>query len=157
VWLFIKNVTFTLVIPATIVVYVPLRLLGPPAAFAANSVQALGLLPISIGAMFYFWCLWHFAHSGRGTPALIDPPKVLVTKGLFRNVRNPIYVGVSLILCGEVIWSASQTLAIYAIAVLIAFHLFVVLYEEPALRAKFGPSYEAYCRNVPRWIPRLHS
>jgi protein-S-isoprenylcysteine O-methyltransferase Ste14 len=153
-WLVIKNVIFTLVVPATFSVYLPLRLLGPSAAFSIDGVRALGLLPICVGATFYFWCLWHFANSGRGTPAPIDPPKTLVTKGLYRKVRNPIYVGVLLILFGEAIVFASRVLAIYAIGVLIAFHLFVVFYEEPTLRAKFDGSYEDYCRNVPRWVPK---
>ena len=154
-WILIKNVTFTLVVPATVTVYVPFRLLGSSAVFSINGVRALGLLPISAGAMFYFWCLWHFARTGRGTPAPIDPPKVLVRKGLYRNVRNPMYVGVLLTLFGETIFFASVALVIYALAVTTMFHLFVVLYEEPTLKAKFGPVYEEYCRNVPRWIPRF--
>lgn len=87
------------------------------------------------------------------TPAPIDPPKVLVARGLYRVVRNPMYVGVVLILLGESVLFASATLLGYALLAWVVVHLFVVFYEEPTLRQKFGTSYENYRKTVPRSIP----
>ena len=95
--------------------------------------------------------------TGRGTPAPIDPPKELVARGLYRYVRNPMYVGVMSILVGEALIFASRTLVWYAVTVFIGFNLFVLLYEEPTLRHKFGAAYERYCAAVPRWLPRLRA
>jgi protein-S-isoprenylcysteine O-methyltransferase Ste14 len=99
------------------------------------------------------WCAWDFTFAGRGTPAPIDPPKELVVQGLYRYVRNPMYVGILSILLGEALLFASWSLFGYAAVVFILFFLFVVLYEEPILMRKFGESYLQYCKNVPRWIP----
>jgi protein-S-isoprenylcysteine O-methyltransferase Ste14 len=112
-------------------------------------------LPIALGAAFYCWCAWEFASAGRGTPAPIDPPKLLVARGLYRVVRNPMYVGVLLVLLGESLVFGSWDLLRYAVLVWLCFHLFVVLYEEPALRRKFGASYEDYCQRVWRWTLQL--
>jgi protein-S-isoprenylcysteine O-methyltransferase Ste14 len=78
---------------------------------------------------------------------------VMVARGLYRIVRNPMYVGVSLVLLGEALFFASSTLFIYGLLVLLGFHLRVIWYEEPTLRKKFGENYSGYCRKVPRWIP----
>ncbi len=112
-----------------------------------------GALPILIGAAIYFWCAWDFTFTGRGTPAPIDPPKELVVRGLYRYVRNPMYVGILSILLGEAFLFASQRLFEYAAVAFLFFFLLVVLYEEPILRQKFGESYRQYCKNVSRWIP----
>ena len=93
--------------------------------------------------------------GGTGTPAPIDPPRNLVVSGLYRFVRNPMYVGVALVLLSEAALFGSFRLLEYALIVWAAFFLFVVAYEEPALRRKFGVSYQAYFEAVPRWIPRL--
>jgi len=92
---------------------------------------------------------------GLGTPAPIDPPKSLVVNGLYRFVRNPMYVGVVLVLFSEGLLFSSSRLLEYAVLVGAGFFLFVVAYEEPTLRKKFGASYQAYCQAVPCWIPRL--
>jgi len=83
----------------------------------------------------------------------MDPPKELVVRGLYRYVRNPMYVGILSILLGEALLFASQRLFEYAAVAFIFFFLLVVLYEEPVLRNKFGESYRQYCKKVPRWIP----
>jgi protein-S-isoprenylcysteine O-methyltransferase Ste14 len=106
-----------------------------------------------LGASIYLWCAWDFTFAGRGTPAPIDPPKELVVRGLYRYVRNPMYVGVVSILFGEALFFESRILFEYAVIVFIFFYLFVVLYEEPILMKKFGESYRNYCRVIPRWIP----
>jgi protein-S-isoprenylcysteine O-methyltransferase Ste14 len=153
--LFLKNLTFTVLVPGTVTVFLPRLVLAPEDEFSLRGLRILGLVPIASGVAIYLWCLWHFATTGRGTPAPIDPPKVLVVKGLYRNVRNPMYVGVLLVLFGEAAVFASLELLRYALSFALLFHLFVRLYEEPTLRRKFGPAYEHYCKTVPRWIPRL--
>src|SRR2546425_666788 len=90
-------------------------------------------------------------------PAPIDPPKKLVVRGLYRYARNPMYIGVLSVLTAEAILGRSPGIAIYAVFVWINFQLFVLLYEEPTLRSKFGSEYEEYCRAVPRWGVRLRS
>lgn len=153
VWL--KALLFTLVAPATVLLWVPYGLLGWSLPRPALALQWLGLLPIALGVAVYLWCVWNFAARGQGTPAPIDPPRTLVVQGLYRWVRNPMYVGVGLVLAGETLLFGSLSLLLYTLLVLLACHLFVVLYEEPTLRRRFGRAYEDYCRAVPRWLPRL--
>jgi hypothetical protein len=93
----IKTVIFTILVPGTVTVYLPSRLLGPGTT-VASPFGLLGTLPIVLGAMVYLWCAWDFAMAGHGTPAPIDPPKILVATGPYRVVRNPMYMGVLLIL-----------------------------------------------------------
>ncbi len=108
-----------------------------------------------LGGMAILWCFWNFTFQGRGTPAPIDPPKDLVSSGLYRFVRNPIYAGVLTILIGYFLWFKTISLLVYALTVFLGCHLFVILYEEPALKKKFGAAYEDYLKNVPRWIPKF--
>ena len=115
-----------------------------------------GLIPILIGVMLYVWCAWCFTFIGKGTPAPFDPPKKLVVKGPYRYVRNPIYVFVALTLTGEAIFFETTILVLYAALVVMIFHLWVVVYEEPTLKRKFGESYANYCEQVSRWFPRFH-
>jgi protein-S-isoprenylcysteine O-methyltransferase Ste14 len=96
-----------------------------------------------------------FAREGHGTPAPFAPPRRLVVSGPFRAVRNPAYLAALGVLLGEALLLGSRAVLVYAGAMAVVFHLFVVLYEEPALRRKFGAEYDAFCREVPRWIPRL--
>ncbi|HLW60359.1 MAG TPA: isoprenylcysteine carboxylmethyltransferase family protein [bacterium] len=149
----LKTLVFTILVPGTVTVVIPRYLLAVGAE-AAIPFGLIGALPIALGAACYLWCAWDFASAGRGTPAPIDPPKVLVTRGLYRVVRNPMYVGAVLILLGESVLFASATLLTYALLAWVVVHLFVVFYEEPTLHRKFGISYENYRKAVPRWIPR---
>jgi protein-S-isoprenylcysteine O-methyltransferase Ste14 len=112
---------------------------------AALMVPALGLL---IDAFV------RFVREGRGTPAPVAAPRHLVVRGPYRWVRNPMYVAVLAIIVGEALILGSAALLTYAALVTLAFHTFVVLYEEPTLRERFGLEYEAYAASVPRWIPR---
>ncbi len=149
----LKTFLFTLVGPCTVTVVVPYCLLSFHAELY-GSIATVGFLPIALGGAFYLWCAWDFVTVGQGTPAPIDPPRFLVARGLYRVVRNPMYVGILLVLLGESIIFRSVSILIYAAIVCLLFHLFVVFYEEPTLKRKFGASYEEYCRAVPRWIPR---
>jgi len=152
----VKTLVFTLLVPGLVVVGLPWLLLrsadGPRLALGA--ARWLGLLPVLSGAVVYLWTAWDFGEQ-EGTPAPIDEPRRLVTADLYERVRNPMYVGVLLVLVGEVVLFASLVLLAYAVAVWLAFHLFVVGYEEPHLRRKFGREYVDYCERVPRWLPRL--
>ena len=152
-----KTFIFTLVVPAAVTIYVPLWLVAPRARVRADAAHLAALLPIFLGVCAYVWCAWDFATRGRGTPLPLDPPKELVARGLYRRVRNPMYVGVTAILLGESLLLASPALLWYTVAVVVWFNLFVLFYEEPALRRKFGASYERYCATVPRWLPRLRA
>jgi protein-S-isoprenylcysteine O-methyltransferase Ste14 len=100
------------------------------------------------------WCCWSFTIHGRGTPNPLDPPKELVITGLYRYVRNPIYIAATAVLVGWAFWSPSLPILLMPVICFAASSLFVVFYEEPHLRKTFGARYEAYCQAVPRWIPR---
>lgn len=163
----LKSIVFTLVMPCTLVAYVPWWILSGGADGAAGVeaaqtlsaslpvwLRAVGIVPMGAGIGIYLWCVWEFV-KGQGTPAPIDPPKELVVGGLYRYTRNPMYVGMTSILAAEAILFSSAVMAGYAAAAFVVFHLFILGYEEPTLRKKFGPSYEAYCRTVPRWVGRV--
>jgi protein-S-isoprenylcysteine O-methyltransferase Ste14 len=156
----LKTLIFTVIAPGAVTVLGPSLILSPnPGASLASvgAIRLFGLIPIAIGAAFYFMCAWDFAFAGKGTPAPVDPPKELVVKGIYRFVRNPMYVGVSLILLGEALLFGAPALLLYAAVVGVGFHLFVVFYEEPTLGRRFGESYQRYCARTPRWIPRARA
>ena len=96
-----------------------------------------------------------FAIEGLGTPAPMAPTQTLVVGGLYRFVRNPMYVAVTAVIFGQALFFADRWIAAYGVLFWLVCHLFVVLYEEPALRRRFGDSYQAYRVAVPRWLPRL--
>lgn len=154
-WLFVKTVVFTLVVPGTVVVLVPYLLLPDASlsAIDASGMSLLGLLPTLLGAALYFRCAFAFMVSGRGTPAPIDPPAQLVVTGPYRYCRNPMYVGVLLILLGESILYRALPLLYFSLTFGAVFHVVIVGYEEPALRRQFGDAYERYRERVPRWFP----
>jgi protein-S-isoprenylcysteine O-methyltransferase Ste14 len=153
----LKTLLFTILVPGTVTILIPGLLLGwgsAPAAFDIGALHWLGLLSFLAGAGFYLRCAWDFVDAGHGTPAPIDAPKQLVVRGLYRLVRNPMYVGVLLCVGGEALLFGSARLLLYAALLLVCFHTFITAYEEPTLRRLFGASYEQYCVAVPRWVPR---
>jgi len=119
----------------------------------------LAALPSVLGFAVALRCIWDFGWTGHGTPAPMAPPQRLVVVGFYRYVRNPMYLGFSAGWIGLwIIFGHAAPLAIAAVgAVALGIDLFVVFYEEPTLRGKFGPDYEAYCRNVNRWWPRVRA
>jgi len=153
-WLFLKNLLFTLLAPGTIGVYAPLVIARGRVAAGGPTLLAGGLL-MAAGAALYVWCVCDFAVRGRGTPAPIDPPKTLVVGGPYRYSRNPMYVAVLAAVLGWSVVFRSVHLLVYAGAVALAFTLFVRLYEEPHLTREFGAAYEAYRSRVGRWLPRF--
>jgi protein-S-isoprenylcysteine O-methyltransferase Ste14 len=116
----------------------------------------LAAVPSVLGFAVALRCVWDFGWTGHGTPAPFAPPQRLVAVGFYRHVRNPMYVGLATGWIGLwVIFGHPNPLLMAAgAAVALGVHLFVVFYEEPTLRGKFGADYEQYCRNVRRWLPR---
>lgn len=151
----IKSLLFLILVAGLGAGYVPFALLpsGPQVETGLFAYLAFPLW--FLGGVTVLWCFSDFAFKGRGTPNPMDPPKALVATGLYRYVRNPIYLGTLAIIAGHWLWFKSIWILAYAIIVLLAFHLFVILYEEPTLKRKFGATYENYCRSTPRWIPKI--
>jgi protein-S-isoprenylcysteine O-methyltransferase Ste14 len=118
-------------------------------------VRLLGALLLLLGVALLLDAFRRFALEGIGTPAPILPTRHLVVSGPYRHVRNPMYVSVLAVILGQGLLLPSEGVLLYGALVFLAFHAFVLAYEEPTLRRKYGPEYEAFCRHVPRWIPRL--
>lgn len=148
--LLLRNLLFTVLVPGTVAVYLPLLLAGarPP----KPGLPAALLL--AAGGALYAWCVWDFACFGRGTPAPIDAPRRLVVRGPYRVVRNPMYVAVLVVILGQALLFRSRTILLYGAAIAACFTLFVMGYEEPHLRRRFGADYEDYVAHVGRWLPR---
>ena len=115
-------------------------------------VQPLGLVPLMVGFAALLWCVRDFYVSGKGTLAPWTPPAELVVVGLYRYSRNPMYIAVTLVLLGWAFAFSSKGLLVYAAAVVLAFHLRVVLGEEPWLARTHGSLWEQYKSRVPRWL-----
>jgi protein-S-isoprenylcysteine O-methyltransferase Ste14 len=148
------TIVFTLVVPGAVVGIVPYLLSGW--RLAPNAwLRALGVLLILAALPLFASFLLRFVREGLGTPAPIAPTRRLVVGGPFRWVRNPGYVAVVALVVGQGLLFASGSLLVYAALLALGFHLFVVGYEEPTLRRRFGAEYDEYCRRVPRWWPRL--
>lgn len=155
--LLFKNLVFTVVVPGTFGVYIPMAIARGTGARAGGVglFWLLGFGLLIVGTLIYLICVMEFAVRGRGTPAPIDAPRRLVVGGLYRFVRNPMYIGVLSVVLGWAFLSKSLELMGYAALLALAFHAFIRLYEEPALTKQFGPEYESYLRTVHRWVPKL--
>jgi protein-S-isoprenylcysteine O-methyltransferase Ste14 len=145
---------FTLTVPGTVVGLVPYWLTGWRLS-PSGALRALGALVILAALPVFLAFLWRFVREGLGTPAPIAPTARLVVGGPFRFVRNPGYIAVVAMVAGQGILFGRGALLGYAALLALGFHLFVVGYEEPTLRRQFGAEYDAYCRRVPRWWPRV--
>ncbi len=148
-----RTAVFTAVVPGVVAGYLPLRVIGRDGEMPSGW-SYVGVVPMTIGLGIYVWTAFDFAWTGRGTPAPLDPPRRLVIRGLYRYVRNPMYVGVLLVIVGEAVLRRSWQTCEYAAAVATMFAVLVVLMEEPLLRSQFGAAYSDYCADVPRWLPR---
>lgn len=159
---FVRSLIFTIVAPCTVAGWVPYwlarsgldRLMFGKAP-SATLTDILGFVLIVIGASIYLWCTYDFTFIGRGTPAIFDPPKRLVIRGLYNYMRNPMYVGIISVVLGQVFIFGSPTVTVYAIVLAILFSSLVIAYEEPTLRRKFGIDYIDYCQRVNRWLPKV--
>ena len=126
-----------------------------PALLGVPLIRVAGGILIALGATGLLDSFSRFALQGLGTPAPVFPTRHLVVTGLYRHVRNPMYVSVVTTILGQGLLLGNVALLEYGGLVWLLFHLFVLVYEEPTLRATFGPEYEAFCAAVPRWIPRI--
>jgi protein-S-isoprenylcysteine O-methyltransferase Ste14 len=151
--LFLRALISFLVLPGTVAGVIPAWIVSTDRGRGQG--LTLGAVPIAIGVLMLLWCVRDFYMSGRRTLAPWDPPKRLVIVGLYRFTRNPMYVGISLLLGGWSLLAASPLLAGYTVIMAIAFHLRVVLYEEPWLRKQFGEEWARYATAVARWSPAL--
>ena len=152
----LRTLVFTILVAGLWTVALPYWLLSPGLRPHLAGVGIAGALLVASGSALYVTCaFWGFALRGQGTPAPIDPPKKLVVEGPYRFVRNPMYWSVVSVMLGEAILLRALSLALWAAVFFSGASLFVILYEEPVLRRKFGAAYEDYCRRVPRWLPRL--
>ncbi len=127
---------------------------GPP-FLGLELTRAIGIVLILAGLPGLINSFARFALEGLGTPAPIAPPQTLVVTGLYRYVRNPMYVSVLAIILGQAVLFGDWRLIACGALFWLACHVFVIAYEEPTLQRTFGAQYEAFRANVPRWIPRL--
>jgi len=148
--MFLRALLAFLMLPGLVAYVVPLLL--APVEDIERSWHWLALLPTGAGTLLLLWCVREFYVSGKGTLAPWSPPVHLVTGGPYGWSRNPMYIAVSTVLLGWAIWYGSPTLLAYAIAVMIAFHLRVVLGEEPWLARAHGDEWLRYRQRVRRWL-----
>jgi len=156
-WLAIRGLLWMLALPGFFAGFVPWRYFGlrDTVFDISNAAHVVGALAIAAGVLLLALCVFEFGRTGRGTLSPADPPKVLVVRGLYRHVRNPMYLSVTVIVLGELLLTRSVGLLTYWVVWFVAANVFVMAYEEPYLRRQFGAAYEHYAAAVGRWIPRL--
>lgn len=153
----LKTAFFVLLVPGFLLGIVPVYVIPriPGFALPSGGWNWVAIPFWLAGAAVVIWCAADFVRKGKGTPVPIDPPKVLVVTGLYRLVRNPMYVGALLIQVGNIIWFGTLAQVVYWFFLFIGFTLFIRANEEPHLKKAFGASYADYCKSVPRWIPKF--
>lgn len=154
--LFLRNLIFTILQPGMVAGLIPYLILrnkvDDPFSGPLDFYKVFGVLLFLTGLIIVFDCIIRFAIQGQGTLSPADPTKKLVITGLYKFSRNPMYVGVLLLLTGESIFFHPNSLWIYSLFIFCMFHLFVLFVEEPRLRRDFGEEYDQYCQKVRRWI-----
>ena len=154
--LLLRNLVFTILQPGLVAGLVPYFLLKIEDKSFLPDVwtfwQFAGIALMTGGFLIMTICILRFATEGKGTLSPLDPTKKLVVKGLYRYSRNPMYVGVDLLLIGEAVFYQSLFLLGYTTIVLTGFQLFIIFHEEPRLKREFGIEYEEYCRQIRRWF-----
>jgi protein-S-isoprenylcysteine O-methyltransferase Ste14 len=154
----VGTVLFLLLAPGTVAGLLPWWISGwkfEPPLLGIAWTRWLGVALIAAGAPALLDSFARFALQGRGTPAPVLPTSRLVVTGLYRHVRNPMYLGVVTVVLGQGLLIGSARVLGYGVWLWLIFHLFVLGYEEPTLERSFGTEYDRFCRNVPRWIPRI--
>ena len=152
--LILKSILITISMPGVGIILLPYFILNASGELNWPAISIVNIIAFIFGLFSLFLllqCIWGFAAYGKGTLAPIDPPKHLVVRGFYKYTRNPMYLGVLGVLISEAILFRSIDILIYLFIYGILFHLLVILYEEPKLRAQFGESYKEYCQAVPRW------
>jgi protein-S-isoprenylcysteine O-methyltransferase Ste14 len=154
------TVVFLFLAPGTVAGLLPRWITGwrmPPMPSWWVVAQAVGVTLVAAGLMGLVAEFTRFALQGIGTPAPVAPTRHLVVHGLYRYVRNPMYLCVDAVVLGQVVLFASLPLLVYAVVAALVMAAFAHWYEEPALAARFGAEYERYRRRVPGWVPRPRS
>jgi len=152
------SVVFAIIAPGTVAVLVPWWLTRwhfRPPFLGFVGFRYLGAALVLAGLPVLIDSFARFALQGVGTPAPFFPTRHLVVTGLYRYVRNPMYLAVLSLVLGQAFLFGNVDTLIYGLLVCLGFSLFVLLYEEPTLRRTYGAEYDEYCGNVPRWLPRL--
>jgi protein-S-isoprenylcysteine O-methyltransferase Ste14 len=152
-----RAATYSTLFIGLLLIFVPGRILEWPGIVrppGLGPLEVAGIIAGVAGGGLALWCILTFVFVGRGTPAPFDPPRKLVVQGPYRYLRNPMYLGAALALCGAALFYRSTPLVGYAGLFLLAAHAFVVWYEEPMLARLFGAEYEAYRARVGRWLTR---
>ncbi len=158
----IRLIIFTIVIPGFVIGYVPYSLYNHQEIFEIGILRYSGLIPIGLGVLLYIWSSLNFLLIGNGTPAMWftkrlkiligEEPIRLVSSGLYKISRNPMYLGVLNIVFGLSMLFESRSILIYSILLGLFFHLVIILLEEPHLKAKYGRDYETYLKQTNRWF-----
>lgn len=154
----LKSAVFTVLVPGVVAGAVPRRLArrdSPELPIDRGVSRRAGWISLVAGLGLYLHTAWRFADEGGGTPAPVDEPEELVVGGVYAHVRNPMYVGVILLVLGQALLYRSVHILWWAAGCWLGFHHRVVDWEEPHLREKHGEAYDRYCEEVPRWIPRV--
>jgi protein-S-isoprenylcysteine O-methyltransferase Ste14 len=154
----LSSVVFFVFAPFTLAGLVPWWMTGwqfQPPFLGLELMRFIGAIMLLAGVPALVDAFARFALEGLGTPAPIAPTRNLVVTGLFRYVRNPIYIAVVAVILGQALLMGDWRLIVYGALLWLSFHVFVVAYEEPTLEQMFGKDYEAFRAAVPRWIPRL--
>jgi protein-S-isoprenylcysteine O-methyltransferase Ste14 len=153
----IKTGLFTLFVPLVVGVGIPQSMVAKEHVLVPETIvwRVVGASLFVLGVIGYFWCAALFIRA-QGTPAPISPPKTAVMSGLYRINRNPMYSSVLAVVFGQGLFYQNRRVATYGAFLAVCFHLFVMFYEEPNLRARFDGEYEEFCQRVPRWLPRFH-
>ena len=156
-WLLIGALAFFVIAPGSIAGWIPYAITHWRVRSSLPGIpgRIAGALIVTSGVAVLLDSFRRFVFEGRGTPAPVAPPEGLVVSGLYRYVRNPMYVAIMSVVVGQALLFGSIALVAYAVLIWLMFHSFVVFYEEPTLRQKFGGSYDLYRANVPRWLPRV--
>jgi protein-S-isoprenylcysteine O-methyltransferase Ste14 len=150
--MFIRALIAFLLLPFVVAGIIPFLIVFGNPHLAGTA--PLGIVLAVIGFVLLLWCVRDFYVAGKGTLAPWDPPKSLVIIGLYRFVRNPMYIAVLTLVAGWGLMFGSIGLGIYVCILAIGFHLRVIMYEEPWLGQQFGPDWEAYSKAVSRWLPQ---
>ena len=141
--------------PGTVAGLVPWLLTGWEVRDPRPPLQVVGVVLIVAGVGALLHAFLRFVLEGAGTPAPVAPTQQLVVGGLYRYVRNPMYLAVTATIVGQALALGQLVLLVYAGLFVVAVFAFVRWYEEPTLRRQFGDQYEEYRRAVPGWWPRL--
>jgi protein-S-isoprenylcysteine O-methyltransferase Ste14 len=156
----VRTIVYASLFIGLLLIYLPSRVLawaGISRPAVLGWQQFAGLAVGCFGVALALWCVGAFARIGKGTPAPFDPPRLLVVRGPYCFVRNPMYIGAACALAGASLFYGSGVLFAFVCGFVLVTHVFVVLYEEPTLRRSFGPEYASYCEQVRRWWPHLRT